>query len=97
MSSSSARQSLQSLTIFRTHKNFPKEIRFTVDLDAERNIIPKKNHENRHQVRINKAKDSQIVIEALHAYLNRTADFSTAVLEAISKYRWYQSSKHIYS
>lgn len=70
-------------------KDFPRELRFTVDLDEDKGIKPNPNRPNKHNIRINHAsggknKDGAINMAALEAYLEGKMSFDTSVLEAIS-------------
>ena len=72
----------------RSLNDDPKELRITVDLDAERGVTPRsdkhgKPHENKVRVRITKSK--RIDLDVLKAYLAGTKRFTDHVLECISK------------
>ena len=65
------------------------ELRLVVDLDAEEgrpNRPPRKDgKDNKHHVKINKAKNNTVNLSTIKAYLEGTMEFDTPILEAISQ------------
>ena len=74
---------------FRSPNDFKNELRILVDLDAEEgrpNRPPRADgKDNKHHVKINKAKNGKVNLSTIKAYLEGTMDFDTPVLEAISQ------------
>lgn len=70
--------------MFRSLKEFKDELRFTVDLDKERNIVVKEGRTpNTHRVSIRKT--SAVNLAAITGYLEGKMQFGNTVLEAISE------------
>ena len=69
----------------RSPFDFPNGLRIQVDLDAERGQVPRPGRENRHNVRIVKAKNDKIYLSVIKDYLDGKCDMNNTVLEAISK------------
>ena len=71
---------------FRSPNDWKNELRLVVDLDAEDGRPPRRDgKENKHHVKINKAKNNTVNLSTIKAYLEGTMDFDTPILEAISQ------------
>ena len=71
---------------FRSPNDFKNELRLVVDLDAEDGRPPRRDgKENKHHIKINKAKNNTVNLATIKAYLDGTMDFDTPILEAISQ------------
>ena len=81
---------------FRSPNDFKNELRVLVDLDAEEgrpDRPPRKDgKDNKHHVKINKAKNVKVNLSTIKAYLEGTMEFDTPILEAISQPLSYHAS-----
>ena len=56
-----------------------------MDLDAEKGQTPRPGRDNKHNVRIGKAKNDKIYLSVIADYLEGRCDMNNSIIEAISK------------
>lgn len=70
----------------RSPHEWANELRVEVDLDVEEGRRPRADgKDNKHRVKINKAKNVKVNLSTIKAYLDGTMEFDTPILEAISQ------------
>lgn len=69
----------------RSPVDFQNGLRVQVDLDAEEKRAARPGRENKHMVRISKAKNNKIYLSVVRDYLDGRCDFNDGILEGISK------------
>ena len=71
--------------LVRSPTDFGQGLRITVDLDQEQGQTPRPGRENKHNVRVVKAKNDRIYLSIVRDYLDGKCDMNNDVLEAISR------------
>ncbi len=73
------------IDIIRSPVDFGKGVRVQVDLDAEKGQQSRGGRDNKHSVRIEKARNDRIYLSVVRDYLDGKCDFNNGILEAISE------------